>query len=43
MEVRLSDLQEAFKPHDSWNALNDPDSDFVNFLRDTCTPDFEES
>ncbi len=22
--------------------MNDPDSDFVNFLRDTCTPDKEE-
>ena len=42
VEVRLSDLQEAFKPHSSWNALNDPSSDFVQFLRDTCTPDKEE-
>ena len=29
VEVRLSDLQEVFKPHASWNALNDPSSDFV--------------
>ena len=29
VEVRLSDLQEVFKPHSSWSALNDPSSDFV--------------
>jgi hypothetical protein len=42
LEVRLSDLQTVFKPHESWNALNDPSSDFVSFLRDTCAPSEEE-
>lgn len=42
IEVRLSDLQEVFKPHESWNALNDPNSKFVQFLKETCKPDKED-
>ena len=34
--VTLASLQTAFKPHSSWNALNDEDSNLVKFLNDAC-------
>ena len=39
VNICLEDLQEAFKTHPSWSDLNNEDSDFVCFLRDSCPPD----
>ena len=35
--VDLESLQTAFKNYKSWDDLNDPDSDFVKFLKETCS------
>lgn len=35
-EVSLKCLQEAFKNHKSWAALNNKDSELVRFLKETC-------
>lgn len=40
--VTLSALQTAFKPHDSWNALNDENSKLVRLLNETCACDEED-
>jgi hypothetical protein len=37
--VDLESLQKAFKNYKSWADLNDPDSEFVKFLKDTCPSD----
>jgi len=34
--VTLASLQKSFQPHDSWNALNDENSNFVKFLNEVC-------
>ena len=34
--MNLASLQVAFKPHDSWNALNDENSNLVKFLNEIC-------
>ena len=31
-----------FKTHKSWYDLNNEDSEFVSFLRETCAPDLKE-
>jgi len=39
--VTLASLQAAFKPHDSWNALNDEESNLVKFLNEICAAEEE--
>ena len=34
--VDLKSLQKVFASFDSWNDLNDENSDFVNFLKEVC-------
>ena len=30
-------MQKAFKSHESWNALNDENSEFVKFMKKECS------
>ena len=39
--VTLASLQKAFKPHTSWDALQDEESKFVKFLNETCAAEKE--
>ena len=34
--ISLEAMKNAFKSHDSWNDLNDPNSDFCSFLKKEC-------
>ena len=35
--IPISAMQKAFKTHESWNDLNDENSDFVKFLKTECS------